>query len=328
MCASGDFRPTAPLENLRRRAELLSQLRSFFQHRQFLEVETPLLSADTVIDRHLDPLPVTLVQRPSNPPQGPTLWLQTSPEFAMKRLLASGATAIYQVTHAFRGAERGQLHNPEFTMAEWYRVGDTMRDGMQLLADLIEQLLGYGRPEVVTYQQAFLKHANVDPHQAPLERLIGAADKLDILIPESIDHDDRDEWLNLLMAERVQPHLGLDRPTILCEYPESQAAMANVRPGPPPVAERFELFVRGIELANGYHELLDADELEHRNQRVNGQRRESGKYELPEQSRLLRAMQHGLPQCSGTALGFDRLVMLALGATSLDEVIAFPIDRA
>ena len=328
MPSPGDFRPTAPLANLKRRAELLNQLRSFFQQRQFLEVETPLMSADTVIDRHLDPLPVTLVEDTSDPPSGPTLWLQTSPEFAMKRLLASGAEAIYQVTHAFRGAERGQLHNPEFTIAEWYRVGDTMDDGMQLLADLIEEMLGMGRPHTVTYQRAFLDHANVDPHEASLDELIKVTHSLGISVPETTCQDDRDEWLNLLMAERIQPRLGNEQPAILFEYPASQAAMSNVRPGPPPVAERFELFVRGIELANGYHELLDADELIRRNQLINQQRRDGGKYDLPEESRLLQAMQHGLPQCSGTALGFDRLVMLALGAGSLDEVIAFPVDRA
>jgi lysyl-tRNA synthetase class 2 len=171
-------------------------------------------------------------------------------------------------------------------------------------------------------------HADVDPHAATLEQLVEVTRSLNIPVPETACHDDRDEWLNLLMAERIQPRLGREHPVILCEYPASQAAMANVRPGPPPVAERFELFAGGIELANGYHELLDADELIRRNQLVNQQRREGGKYDLPEESRLLQAMRHGLPQCAGTALGFDRLVMVALGASSLHEVIAFPIDRA
>jgi lysyl-tRNA synthetase class 2 len=225
----------------------------------------------------------------------------------MKRLLAAHADAlpaIYQVCKAFRGGEVGALHNPEFTMIEWYRVGDDYAAGMQLLADFAEALLGLGEPERITYRDAFLQYAGVDP--------TGRSDL------------DRDE----LLVTKVEPHLGRTRPTIVYDYPASQAALARIRNTDPPVAERFELYVRGIELANGYHELLDPAALRQRNRRSNLERQSDGKFTLPEDSRLLSAMDHGLPPCSGTALGFDRLVLIATGAAKLQDVLAFPIDRA
>ncbi|QDU97274.1 EF-P lysine aminoacylase EpmA [Lignipirellula cremea] len=318
-----DFGPTASLETLRFRAKLLQQTRAFFDTRDFWEVETPLLSADTVVDRHLDPLSAVLFPDPCQPETGRTLWLQTSPEFAMKRLLAAGAEAIYQITHAFRGAEQGDRHNPEFTLLEWYRVGDDLHAGMELLADFCEAILGR-RPERLSYRQAFLDYAGVDPLQADTSEL---RDALGDDRPANLSLVQRDEWLNLLLALKVEPHLGVARPTLLHSYPPSQAALARVA-GDPPVAERFELYVAGIELANGYHELLDADVLRARNASVNQQRQSDGKRPLPADSRLLQAMDAGLPACAGTALGFDRLMMLAAGKRTIAEVIAFPIDRA
>lgn len=323
-----DFLPTAPLANLKLRARLLRRVREFFEGRGFLEVETPVLSADTVVDRHVDPLPVTLFDDPREPAVGRTLWLQTSPEFGMKRLLAAGATAIYQIAHVFRGGERGAWHNPEFTMVEWYRAGDGMHEGIQLLADLTDQLLGMGAAERLSYRQAFLTHAGIDPLTATGQDLAQVARRRGLASPPSLDVADRDAWLDLLLVECVQPHLGQGRPTIVYDYPASQAALARVRDEDPPVAERFELFVRGVELANGYHELLDSDLLRLRNSRSNQLRRIDGKYTLPEDSRLLAAMQYGLPPCAGVALGFDRLVMLAAGATDIAQVLAFPAERA
>lgn len=312
---------------LRLRAELLSKLRSFFAERQFLEVETPILSADVVVDRHLDPMSAVLAEDPRRPDIGERLWLQTSPEFGMKRLLAAGATAIYQITKAFRNGEIGRLHNPEFTMVEWYRAGDDMTTGMTLLSDLCEALLNRGPAERLSYTAAFERHVGLNLHLANIEELSSAARRLKISVPDGIG-DDRDGWLNLLLAECVEPHLGQQSPTILYDYPASQAALAIVRGENPPVAERFELYVRGIELANGYHELLNAAELRRRNAVNNAARTAEGKPSLPEESRLLAAMEAGLPACSGVALGFDRLVMIAAGASSIAEVIAFPIDRA
>jgi elongation factor P--(R)-beta-lysine ligase len=321
-----DFLPTASWENLRLRADLLRRLRDFFHARGFLEVETPILSADTVVDRHLDPFHIEIPQAPGKPPR--RLWLQTSPEFAMKRLLAAGAKAIYQISRVFRQGEQGALHNPEFTMVEWYRAGDGMAEGMQFTSDLAEIMLRRGPARQVSYREAFIEHAGVDPLLSDTSALISAARKQGIQPPASLASDDRDGWLDLLLVERVQPHLGLDRPVLLYDYPASQAALSRIRKDDPPVAERFELYVSGIELANGYHELLDPDELRRRNREINHLRKAESKPVLPEQSRLLAAMESGLPPAVGVALGFDRLVMLVAGAKTLADVIAFPFDRA
>jgi lysyl-tRNA synthetase class 2 len=306
----------------------LERLRRFFSSRGFLEVETPLLSADSVVDRHLDPFAVTLFADARQPGEGPTYWLQTSPEFCMKRLVAAYGVSVYQVTRAFRAGERGRHHNPEFTMAEWYEVGADMSRGMQRLSELAEELLQRGAAQSISYRDAFTRWVGLDPFPATCSDLRGAAEAGGSVPPAAFAADDRDAWLEWLWVERVETHLGRQRPSIVYDYPASQAALARVREDDPPVAERFELYVDGIELANGYCELQDADVLRQRNKDNNGLRLRDGKYPLPEASRLLRAMQQGLPACSGVALGFDRLVMLAGGAASLDEVMAFPIERA
>ncbi len=246
----------------------------------------------------------------------------------MKRLLSAGAEAIYQVSRVFRQEEQGSLHNPEFTLVEWYRTNDDFRAGMQLTSDLCETLLGRGPAELLSYAEAFQHYVGLDPHAASPETLIAAARQCESPPPEGMAQEDRDRWLDWLLTERVQIHLGVERPVLLYDFPASQAALAQIRPGKPPLAERFELYVSGWELANGYHELLDADELRRRNARANELRRGDGKIALPEESRLLAAMERGLPPAVGCALGFDRLVMLAAGARSIDEVIAFPWCRA
>jgi len=323
-----DFRPTATVEVLRRRAELLRRVRRFFDDRGFLEVETPLLSADTVIDLHLDPIPVTLFSDPRRRDVGQQMWLQTSPEFGMKRLLAAGTPSIYQVTRAFRGGEVGRWHNPEFTIVEWYGVDQGLQEGIQLLSDLAETLLEHGPAERISYQQAFQRWVGVDPHQADGQQLAAAAERLDLAAPSSLATDDHDGWLDFLLVECVEPRLGSQQPVILYEYPASQAALARVRPGSPAVAERFELYFRGVELANGYHELRDAAELRRRNRETNRRRVSGGRYALPDESRLLAAMDAGLPSCTGVAMGFDRVVMVACGAREIGEVVAFPVERA
>lgn len=320
-----DFQPTATWERLRLRAALLRRLRAFFDARGFLEVETPAMSADTVVDRHIDPFPVEGVLGGCPRP----FYLQTSPEFHMKRMLSAGATAIYQVCRVFRREEIGPLHNPEFTMVEWYRAGDDQQSGMQLLSDLVEELLGRGACEQVSYGEAFARFVGLDPHTAAAAELEAAARRLGVAAPESYyGSGDRDAWLDLLLGELVQPRLGCGAPAILYDYPASQAALAQVRREDPPVAERFELYIDGVEIANGYHELLDAAELRRRNAAVSAQRVADGKPALPEESRLLAAMESRMPPAVGVALGFDRLCMAAAGAKEISEVIAFPVDRA
>ena len=335
---AGDWRPSAPLENLRRRAALVDRVRRFFAERGVLEVETPALGAAAATDLHLASLSTTLSGAPPR-----ALWLQTSPELHMKRLLAAGSGPIWQLCKAFRDGEAGRRHNPEFTMLEWYRPG---WDHHQLM-DEVEALLRATLPELVeapaerlTYREAFVRHAGVDPFTADAAALRRRAAELGVAGDEPRDgaSDDRgeaaetgwsrDEWLHLLLATVVEPRLGRGRVTFVHDFPAAEAALARVRAEDPPVAERFEAFVAGVELANGYHELADPQEQARRFAADLAARRDRGLAAVPADERLLAALAHGLPDCAGVALGFDRLAMLALGAASIEEVIAFPVDRA
>jgi len=320
--------PTASIDNLKRRHEITQAVRAFFLALGFWEVETPLLSRDTVVDTHLDPVPVRLSWDPARPNEGEPYYLQTSPEFAMKRLVAAGAEAIFQITKAFRLAEEGSQHNVEYTLIEWYRVGDDLQAGMRLLSDLAAAVLNRGAAETIRYGQLFQTHLGIDPRSSTMEELRAVAQKHNVSVPASFMNDDVDGLLELLLAELIQPKLGFDRPVILYHYPASQAALARLDEADPRVACRFELFVDGMELANGYDELLDAEILAERNRTNNAARQVLGKPSLPEESQLLEAMRAGLPACSGCALGLDRLVMAAIGAKSIDEVIPFPTRQA
>lgn len=311
--------PSATLQTLARRAELLWRLRLWFRSHGFLEVTTPVLSPETVVDLHLDPLRVTLFDDPRHPEEGPTWYLQTSPEFCMKRLLAAGAEAIFQVTPAFRGAEIGPRHNVEFTMVEWYRVGDTMVDGMRRLSDLIAQLAACPPAALASYRDTFAHYLGFDPLCADPRPFVTAAQPL----RPAAAADSLDELRSLLWSHFVEPQLGQDQPVIIYDYPASEAALAVVRNAQPPVAERFELYYCGIELANGYHELTDVSEFQRRQAETNDQRARAGKPRLPEARHLVAAMRQGLPPSTGVALGFDRLAMLLLGENNLEKVLAF-----
>ncbi len=244
----------------------------------------------------------------------------------MKRLVAKGMEAIFQVTRSFRAGERGRLHNPEFTIVEWYRAGDDMHAGIELVDELLQTLLATGQAVRTSYAAAFEIHVGADPHRATPGKLASRAAELDLAVPAGMRTDDRDEWLNLLLALKVEPELGRAGPEILYDYPESQAALAKIaqREDGRRVAERFELYWHGVELANGYHELTDAEELRQRLIAVNEARAADGRERLPLPESLLAAMKGGLPASTGCALGFDRLAMLACGAESIDEVMTFP----
>lgn len=309
---------------LEARAALLAAIRDFFRERGFLEVETPLLCREVVVDRYLDPFPVQVEHRGSLPQQ--VYWLQTSPEYGMKRLLVTCRRSIYQITRAFRYGERGRWHNPEFTLLEWYEVGATYEDGMETTSQLAHRLLGRGPAERVSYREVFRRFAKVDPFTATPDELRAAALAAGLSPPGTLS--DRDGWLEYLMAMVVEPHLGRTSPAIVYDYPAGQSALARVRRDAGPVAERFELYVDGIELANGYHELVDADELAERMQQNNRARAERGERELPQPQRLIAAMRQGMPPCTGVALGFDRLLAVRLGFDRLDDVLAFPWEAA
>lgn len=304
---------------LRKRAQLLRQLREFFYHKGFLEVETPIIANKVIPENHISPITIDSGQK----------FLQASPELHMKQLLCNHPMPIFQVARVFRADEVGRLHQQEFTMIEWYRPDDNMWQGIELLSDLVVTLLKKPAAKLTSYREAFLSSLAIDPHQVDLETLQQIAlrkAKLDPAIVELIGNN-RDEWLNALMNAVVEPSLGKKCPEILYHYPATQAALAEIiydKEGNR-VAERFELYVDGIELANGYHELVDPDELESRLVKANQDRKQNSLPELPLPIDLLRLMHSpGLPKSAGVALGFDRLTMLATGADSIADVISFP----
>lgn len=327
---SSVWRPSADLSILRLRAELLARIRAFFAAREVLEVETPALSAAAITDPHLTSF--RTVYSGPGPRHGRTLYLHTSPEFPMKRLLAAGSGCIYQIARVFRDGEAGRRHNPEFTLLEWYRVSfdhhRLMHEVTELVTALLAGQLPLDEPERLRYGELFQHHLNLDPHRVNVAELAACAEARNVSIPPGMPTDDPDPWLDLLLTHCIEPELGQGRLTFVYDYPASQAALARLRPGDPPVGERFELYINGLELANGFHELGDPGEQRRRFELENAARRTLGLPVMPIDEHLLAALESGLPDCAGVALGFDRLLMLAAGKKSLAEVLAFPLDRA
>jgi lysyl-tRNA synthetase class 2 len=325
-----DWRPGADLAALRLRAELLARIRAFFAARDVLEVETPLLSAAAITDPHLASFATTYSG--PGPRYGQTLYLHTSPEFPMKRLLAAGSGCIYQIARVFRDGEAGRRHHPEFTLLEWYRIGfdhqRLMAEVAKLATALLSDRLPLAEPERLTYQEAFEQCLGLNPHRTTVAKLAICAERHDVPVPSGMPTDDVDPWLDLLLTQRIEPHLGQGRLCFLYDYPASQAALARLRPGDPPVGERFELYLHGVELANGFHELGDAVEQRRRFNVENVARQAQGLPVMPVDENLLAALEAGLPDCAGVALGVDRLIMLAAGKNALAEVVAFPFERA
>lgn len=316
-----DWKPTASWEKLRLRARLLARIRAFFGTRGVVEVETPVLSAATVTDPQLSSM--SCLYEGPGAPDGRKLFLQTSPEYAMKRLLAAGSGPIYQISKAFRNGEMGRYHNPEFTILEWYRPGFDHHALMDEVDAFLDVTLGAPPAERLTYGEVFRRYVGVDPYGAGPGTLGRRARELGLE-----EMPGTDEQLDLLMTHSVEPHLGRARPTFLYDFPPSKASLARVRQGNPPVAERFEVYFEGVELANGFHELTDVTEQRRRFEADLERRRLVGREEVGIDERVLAALAAGLPSSAGVALGVDRLVMLAAGAGNLSEVIAFPVDRA
>jgi elongation factor P--(R)-beta-lysine ligase len=315
----------ASLETLRLRARLLQETRAFFAGRGLLEVETPQLSAAAATDPQLESLYATA------PGGGLTGWLHTSPEFPMKRLLAAGAGDIWQLARVFRGAESGRRHNPEFSLLEWYRVGWDASTLMDEVDEFVRALAGaggiFGATVRLSYREAFLQYAGFDPFGASIAEMRSVLEERGVPWPDALGTD-RDACLDLALATIVEPCLDPARPTFIYDFPASHAALARIRPGDPAVAERFELFLGGMELANGFHELTDADELAGRIHADLAARRGRGLAAPPADERLLAAHAHGLPHCAGVALGFDRLVMILAGLPHIHDALAFPWPRA
>lgn len=321
--SDSSWQPSADIETLRRRAALITLVRQFFNERGVLEVETPLLARHSVTDPHM---PVISADNPLH--EGDCYYLQTSPEYAMKRLLAAGSGPIFQLSKAFRRGEVSRRHNPEFTMLEWYRPGFSLDELMDEVEVLIRQLLPrYSTARRIAYRQLFLDVLNIDPMHAELATIESIArDQLDI----QMQSDNRDDWLNLLMAEVIEPQLTDQGIVFIYNYPASQAALAKIGKDPDgtAVARRFECYVSGMELANGYDELTDARELRRRFKADNDQRLATGKTIRTMDADLLAAVEAGLPPSSGVALGLDRLIMLALNRDAISDVLSFTADRA
>lgn len=320
-----DWQPSAPIENLRARADLLQRIRSFFAERNVMEVETPVMSHCAVSDPFIDSIEVSYAEFPAAETRD--FYLQTSPEYAMKRLLAAGSGPIYQMAKAFRNGEQGRRHNPEFTMLEWYRPGFDDTQLMDEVEALVAPLLGVSAIQRITYSDLFLNKLGFRPEEVELIELQRETRKhIDI----ELDDQDKDTWLNLLMSHVIEPALEQEEAIFVTEYPASQAALAKVRKGDRQidVAARFELFVRGVELANGYHELTDADEQEKRLLADHKQREQLNLPLRPLENRLVGALTSGMPDCAGVALGVDRLLMLMLGSTDIRDVISFDLSRA
>lgn len=319
-----DWRPTAGPDALRLRARLLDLTREFFRGRGVLEVETPIAVAHGVTDVAL--ASVRLATEPKR-------YLQTSPEYAMKRLLAAGSGDIFQVARVFRADERSALHNPEFTMVEWYRLGMSLPQIMDETAALAAALLreGWGAAaapvERLSYQQAFERELGLDPLVADEDSLRQRCAQLGLDGAGSASLT-RDDLLDFLVATQIGPRLGGDSLTLLHHYPASQAALAQLDPEDARTALRFELYARGVELANGYVELSDPVEQSRRFSADRRLRQQRGLPDIEPDGNLLAALAHGLPRCAGVALGFDRVLMLAAGARRIDEVLAFPWERA
>lgn len=319
-----EWRPTANLDNLRARAVLLARLRQFMSARAILEVETPALVRRAVTDPQLYSL---VAQFPDGTPAG---FLHTSPEFAMKRLLAYGSGDIYQVCKVYRGEENSSVHNAEFTMLEWYRLEYSMSALIDEVDALVRELLA-PQPLAATartrYADALRTHAGIealsDSVSSLRDRALAAG-----FAADSAARANRDELLDFLMAVVVGPRLGCNGPEFLTHYPASQAALARLDSDDPRLALRFELYWQGIELANGFEELADADEQSRRFESDRAVRAQLGLPVHQADERLIAALAHGLPACAGVALGLDRLVMLALLKTNLADVISFTHERA
>lgn len=311
------WQPTANLETLRLRAQWLSQIRVFFQQRDVLEVETPILSTASVPDPHIESLQTQV--------NGQMHYLQTSPELYMKRLLAADSGSIYQISRVFRDGEIGRLHNPEFTLVEWYQPGYSQQQLMVEVAELVIQLCGpdqdASRLQTIRYRELFEQTTGINPHQVDWKSFNQYCASNQLQCPV---YDENDDWvvaMDWLLATVIQPDMpGM---VFVTDYPATQASLARLDPDNPAIARRFELFIDGIEMANGFEELTDVQEQRQRFEQENRERQSRGLVTVPLDKLFLAALESGLPQTSGVALGLDRLLMWKLGSKKVQEVMSF-----
>ncbi|PCJ16927.1 MAG: elongation factor P lysine(34) lysyltransferase [SAR86 cluster bacterium] len=316
-----DWKPSASIKVLQQRSEILSNIRRFFAQKNVLEVETPLLAHSTATDVHIQSLSV----ENSASTKSETLFLQTSPEFAMKRLLGAGVGPIFQICKAFRQDESSKQHNPEFTMLEWYQPGYSMMDLIDEVEQLIQSLINCGSIPRLSYRDIFLEYFDIDPHNISLEDLKSLTnERMDI----NSDDLNKTDYLQLLLGKFIEPKMP--DYCFVFDFPIDQAALAVIAKDEQgiPVAKRFELFCKGMELANGYFELLDPVEQLKRFEADIDKRNERGLPDYAPDEKLIAAMESGIPPCAGVALGIDRLLMLLSGSDNISDVISFTTDRA
>lgn len=311
------WQPSASLEMLRQRAAILASIRQFFTARNYLEVETPIMSRFGISDVYLSNIKAAFREKP--------YYLHTSPEYFMKRLLAAGSGSIFQLARVFRDDELGRWHNPEFTLLEWYRLDFDHHQLMDEMDELLQQILQTKPMLRKTYQHVFTESCAIDPFQASIQELNACLSRYDLANVLPTNETDIDQYLFLLMSHVVEPHLAKQPiPIAVYDFPISQAALAKTKNG---VAERFEVYYQGVELANGFHELTDASQQRQRFDEDNRCRQERGFSTSPLDEYLLSALQHGLPACSGVAMGIDRLVALALNQSSIANTLSFDFSR-
>ena len=318
-----NWQPLSSVASTSRRAAMLKRARAFFEERNILEVDTPILSRFAVGDPQIESIEVTLQLDP-----GKSWFLQTSPEYCMKRLLSAGYPDIYEICKVFRDAEAGRYHQPEFTMVEWYRLNfglnDIMQDTLEFIATLMDAKRFDKSPMLLSHAEAFSEFAGIDLSTADIGTLAAAA-AVDDQLKASLG-DRRDDWLDLILAEKISRRFPTDRLTALCHYPASQAALSRICPGDAAVADRFEVFAGDLELANGYVELVDAKEQRSRFETDLSIRKQAGRPQRPIDRAFIAAMESGLPACAGVAVGFDRVHMLNEGADDIRHALSFAFE--
>jgi len=321
MTINTDWQPSASVNIISQRANMLNIIREFMQAHSILEVETPVLCHAAVTDPHIESLNTVL----SCPDQteSKTLFLQTSPEYAMKRLLASGIGAIYQISRVFRDKEMSKLHNPEFTLLEWYQLGYDHHTMMGEVEKLVK-LLGFKRCDRISYADIFKYHTGIDPHNSKDDELLRTAKMLGL----HSHTDDKSFLLDFIFNEKIAPNLSRETPTFIYDFPKCLSALAKLSQDSPSRAERFELYINGVEIANGFNELCDANEQKHRFEINRAIRKQNDKINYAIDKRFIDALDHGLPACAGVAIGLDRLLMMLVQCDDIKQVLTFPVDMA
>lgn len=321
---SARWQPSASLDVLVQRAGFIQSIRQFFIDRKILEVETPALSSASITDPTLQSFQ-TQLKVPGQPPKN--FYLQTSPEFHMKRLLAAGSGPIFQICKSFRNEEKGRLHNPEFTMLEWYRPGFNHHDLMQELDALLQSIIQTKPADKTSYRDLFIAYCDIDLAVIDVTSLRKKLALFDVHVQSSTTLS-FDDCLHLILSHYIEPKLGLDSPLFIYDFPQSQSALAKIRKDDYPVAERFELYINGIECANGFHELCDAAEQEKRFEEDNLKRAQLSLPEIPICQHFLNSLQHGLPDCAGVAVGLDRLFLISQQLKDIQNAVSFDSDTA